>query len=266
MRDAGVLFRRGLLLHPGVAGDAAALRGGAVGGSGGNGVGGAGGAGVSSRGVADESVGGEGDGDVGVDVAPLLGAAARGDEDAWRRLIDLYARRVFALCKSRCHNADLAEEITQSVFATVAVKITGGEYDERNRFEPWLFRIAMNRLRDEMRRLRRHAEPTDPLIVGDLAQRGGVGGRGEGGDSGGLVGGGVSDGEILALREAVGRLSEADREIVELRHHAGLSFKQISELVEEPIGTLLARHHRALRKLREMLGGDGGGDGVDEGG
>jgi RNA polymerase sigma-70 factor, ECF subfamily len=34
-----------------------------------------------------------------------------------------------------------------------------------------------------------------------------------------------------------------------------LSFKQIAEMTDQPIGTVLARHHRALKKLHEMLGG-----------
>jgi len=41
--------------------------------------------------------------------------------------------------------------------------------------------------------------------------------------------------------------------VIELRHHGGLSFQQMADLLEEPLGTLLARHHRALRKLRELL-------------
>jgi RNA polymerase sigma-70 factor (ECF subfamily) len=57
-----------------------------------------------------------------------------------------------------------------------------------------------------------------------------------------------------ALEEAVGRLSPADRQMIELRHLGGLTFRQMADLLEEPIGTLLARHHRALRKLRELLG------------
>ena len=48
-------------------------------------------------------------------------------------------------------------------------------------------------------------------------------------------------------------LSPADREVIELRHHAQMGFKQMSEVLDEPLGTLLARHHRALRKLREIL-------------
>jgi RNA polymerase sigma factor (sigma-70 family) len=64
------------------------------------------------------------------------------------------------------------------------------------------------------------------------------------------------------LRMALDRLSEGDREIIELRHTGGLSFRELSDFYEEPIGTLLARHHRALRKLRALLA-ELGVDGVD---
>ena len=59
--------------------------------------------------------------------------------------------------------------------------------------------------------------------------------------------------QILALERAMDELSTADREIVDMRHTAGLSFKQIASLLEEPVGTLLARHHRALARLRETI-------------
>ena len=68
----------------------------------------------------------------------------------------------------------------------------------------------------------------------------------------GLLGGGLA-----RLRIAMNELPEADREIIELRHHGGMSFKQMSELLEEPLGTLLARHHRALRKLKQLMGETG---------
>ena len=105
------------------------------------------------------------------DLPDILSRAAGGDERAWRRLIDLFARRVFALAKSRCRNAEVAEEITQSVFATVASKLSLGEYTEQGRFESWIFRVTMNRLRDEMRRARRQASPTDPEGFATMAAR-----------------------------------------------------------------------------------------------
>ncbi|MGD9688594.1 MAG: RNA polymerase sigma factor [Phycisphaerales bacterium] len=192
------------------------------------------------------------------DLARELQAAARGDESAWRTIVALYARRVYALAKSRLRQAELAEEVTQSVFCTVASKLgrggvregetrTGepGGYTERGRFEAWLFRIAVNRIRDESRRTRRHARPTDPAQLGlveSTAYNSPVD-----------VGNVRLSAELDALRQALLTLSPPDREIIELRHHAGLSFNQMSEVLSEPLGTLLARHHRALRKLKEVL-------------
>lgn len=186
----------------------------------------------------------------GDDLSSHLEAAARGDDSAWRVIVGLYARRVFALAKSRLRQGELAEEVTQSVFCTIASKLgrnpesqgsSDGAYTERGRFEAWLFRVAVNRIRDEVRRARRQAVPTDPEqfsgLAGSPATPTGVDGSAE----------------LDALRRAMLELSPPDREIVELRHHAGLSFAQIAEVLAEPLGTLLARHHRALRKLKDAM-------------
>lgn len=175
------------------------------------------------------------------ELADLLQAASRGDPAAWRELVARYSRRVYALAKSRCRNEDVAEEIAQSVFATVAVKVGAGEYTEVGRFESWLFRVAMNRVRDTVRKAKRRPEARDPELLANQPQR----------QSDGPVYDGVALGR---LRDAMAELSDADREVVELRHHGGLSFKQMADVLEEPVGTLLARHHRALKKLREALG------------
>lgn len=176
------------------------------------------------------------------ELSALLERAGRGEQDAWRRIIGLYARRVFALARSRLRDPDLAEEVTQSVFATVAAKLSGEPgYAERGRFEPWLFRVAVNRIRDEVRRRQRHARQADGDAL--LAVAGPLPAPPEH----------ANREELEHLRVALATLGDADRQVIELRHHAGLSFAQISELLEEPLGTLLARHHRALRKLKTLL-------------
>ncbi len=174
--------------------------------------------------------------------AAVLDRAARGDERAWKEIIERFGGRVFALARSRCRNSDVAEEIAQSVFATVAAKLRQGLYAERGRFESWLFRVTMNRVRDEARRRRRQpvvAEGDD--VLAREADRTSAAERGP------------APADLDALRGAIEQLSETDREVIELRHHAGLSFKQMSDLLDEPVGTLLARHHRALRKIREIM-------------
>jgi len=172
----------------------------------------------------------------------LLARAAAGDDLAWTQLVNLYARRLFALARSRLGSVDLAEEIVQSVLVTVATKVTAGEYTESGRFEPWLFRVAMNRIRDEIRRQRRSIVETN----GHLPEQAGPVET--------LVGDDDDDGQQMdALRAALGRLPDVDREVIELRHHGSMSFKEIAAMTGEPMGTLLARHHRALRKLRAMI-------------
>jgi RNA polymerase sigma-70 factor (ECF subfamily) len=174
-------------------------------------------------------------------IAPdVLAAAARGDEDAWREIVRAYGRRIYALAKSRLRDPELAEEVTQSVFATVAGKLGGAGYEERGRFEAWLFRVAMNRVRDAVRRARREHRGVE--------------------DAASLAAGAVEDRaeriELDRLRGALAMLGEADREVIELRHHGQMGFREMAELLGAPVGTLLARHHRALRKLREMMESD----------
>ncbi len=183
------------------------------------------------------------------ELADLLRRASSGDEQAWGRLVGAYLPRVFAMAKSRCRSFDVAEEIAQSVFVTVASKLPSGGYEEQGKFEPWLFRVTMNRIRDEMRRQRRHADPTDPTSFAEREDGGDVRQRGGGSDAG------AGAGELEALRDAMGSLGDDDRQVIELRHQGGLSFKQIAEVLDEPLGTVLARHHRALKKVRQLIEG-----------
>ena len=169
----------------------------------------------------------------------LVADAGRGDETAWRRLVELTAPRLFAVVRAQCRNEELAEEIVQSTFTSVVEKLDG--YTEDGRFEAWLTRIAINRLRDEMRRRGRQAISADEQTIVGLA------GAAEPAppESGTSVG--------VDLRSALDQLSDADREIIHLRHVSGLSFKEMADVLGSPVGTLLARHHRALKKLRTLL-------------
>lgn len=176
------------------------------------------------------------------DLAPILAHAIAGDPAAWRTVVDRYGRRLFALAKSRCKDAETAEDITQSVFATVAAKFSAGQYIEEGKFESWLFRVATNRIRDHIRKVRRQPVTADSDLVSDSESR-----------SRGSVQDHSDPGAIDRLREAMQALGDADREVIELRHHGGMSFKQMADVLDEPMGTLLARHHRALRKLKELL-------------
>jgi len=194
-----------------------------------------------------------------LDLEELLTQAAAGHADAWARIVGHYTPRVFGLLLKQCRDRELAEEIAQATFVRLVTSI--GKYREQGRFEPWLFRIAMNQLRDEMRRRKRQARPMD--MTGSAVD----------GTSGGASAWGAAEQhaamakaaehnpmeqasreeQVSLMRQAVLELNDADQEVLHLRHTAGLSFAEIAETLGEPLGTVLARGHRALKKLRRVL-------------
>ncbi|MEM6550914.1 MAG: sigma-70 family RNA polymerase sigma factor [Planctomycetota bacterium] len=192
-----------------------------------------------------------------------LRAAAGGDAAAWRAVVGAYSGRVFGLLLQRCKDRELAEELTQDTFVKLVMQLrSDGGYEERGRFEPWLFRIAMNKLRDEMRRRGRQASSMDmsPGAARDESASGWAsaqsGGRVEGygprasADPSEIVEGRE---DVQQLRAAIAELPEADQEVLAMRHTAGLSFAEIAETLGQPLGTVLARAHRAVGKLRKLM-------------
>ncbi len=177
-------------------------------------------------------------------IEPTLRAAAEGDQDAWRLLIEAYSGRVYGVIYRQCGDRELAEEIAQATFVKVVNKL--GDYQEQGRFESWLFRIATNRLRDEMRRRKRQAVPTDFASTPPEA----VGWQDESDQPDRQL---DAKEQADQLHAAIAQLPEADREILHLRYTGELGYKEIAEALGQPLGTVLARGHRALKKLRTML-------------
>lgn len=180
----------------------------------------------------------------------LLVGAREGQPRALTALVDAYASRVFGLIFRLTGSRDVAEELTQETFLRLVRTI--GEYEHSGKFEAWLFRIAANLARDRGRQHRRRGAAV-PLDVPP-----GPGGPAaiERPDDDG-----VEPGAALAEREererlgtCLDRLPDLDREILLLRHFSDLSFREIAELLNVPLGTALARAHRAIGRLREEFG------------
>lgn len=123
-------------------------------------------------------------------------------------------------------------------------------YDDRGRFEPWLFSIAANLVRDRIRRARTSPARLSLEAAGEdrtsLAEM--IPGEGETVDAG-VVRAEQRD----ALLAALEHLDEQSKHMVLLRHFGQLSFKEIAGIFDCPIGTVLAKVHRALKALRVIL-------------
>ena len=187
----------------------------------------------------------------------LLMAHRAGDRNALAELLAMHQDRIYAMCVRMMGDREVARDLTQETF----VKVIGAlhTFNGQARISTWMTRIAMNACLTEMRRmrLRRHASLDTPAThTGDHA--GGdthpswsqsLPGNGEPGSSMG-----VEDKEQRSfLREALRSLAEDHRAILILRDMHGLDYRQISEVLEVPDGTVKSRLFRARAALREEV-------------
>jgi len=176
----------------------------------------------------------------------LLRRARKRDPEALHQLVDAYSGRLFGLLFRLTGERETAEDLLQETFLRVVRTIA--DYEHGGKFEAWLFRIAANLARDHARRASRRGRPValegfgrdrEPA-ASDLAD-----GR-QPEPSRELFNKELSERLNACLRE----LAEMDREIILLRHFSELSFREIADLLQIPLGTALARAHRALKRLR----------------
>ncbi len=178
--------------------------------------------------------------------------AKRGDAPAMHWLVDQFAGRIFGFFyRSTSSRAD-AEDLMQEVFVRVVRMLA--HYQDDGRFESWLFRIAANLVRDRVRQQRRrprhlsgHGSDSaergnDSLVLDELA------GQEPAADARMALGE-----DVDALNAALAQLPDGEREVIMLRHFSQMSFKEIAEATGTPLGTALARGHRGLRRLRELM-------------
>jgi len=183
-------------------------------------------------------------------LAGIIAAARRGDPAAHAALVDLYGARLFGFLFRMAGRREDAEDLLQEVFLRLVRMIA--TYQDDGRFEPWLFRIAANLVRDRIRRLRRR--PGD---------RPGGSDAGEEDRTGELPAGAAPPDATLEQGEARDRLAaalrqlpEPEREVILLRHFSQMSFREIADATGTPLGTALARGHRGLARLRSIMTGD----------
>jgi RNA polymerase sigma-70 factor (ECF subfamily) len=185
----------------------------------------------------------------------LVRAAQRGDEQAFRSLVERYHRRVVQLALGMVKDADEAMDIAQETFVRVHRYLPSFKGDSS--FFTWTYRIAMNLCLDSQRRKGR-AERVD-LGQGDDAEIEAAMDP----PSHALAGPQrqVLNEELRGkMEEALAGLSENHRAILLLREVEGLSYEELARVLGIRKGTVMSRlFHARLKmqnKLREYLGDD----------
>jgi RNA polymerase sigma-70 factor (ECF subfamily) len=166
------------------------------------------------------------------------------DTDAPEERLVALAPRVYGFLVRLVGNRDTAEELAQE---TLVRALRGlATYQPEGKFRAWVFRIATNVARDWLRR--RPREPALGLVVDPETPMPATVGREPAPDAR------LGRSETAAKVEAaLVRLSEPDREVLLMRYYGELEFKEIARVTGEPLGTVLARAHRALKKLADLV-------------
>ena len=175
-------------------------------------------------------------------------AAKSGRPEGYQAILVGYGSRLYGYFYRATGDRDEAEDLVGEVMLRLVRMLDS--YDERGRFEPWLFRIAANLVRDRIRR--RKAAPASRPLSGDSPDGPSLletlAGAERPVDSGLLA-----EEAREQLMAALETLDETTRQMILLRHFAELSFAEIAEMMGCPLGTALAKVHRGLKSLRVRL-------------
>ena len=149
---------------------------------------------------------------------------------------------------SRDDALDLSQEIFVKVFQALA------RYNPEFKFSTWLFRIAGNASIDHLRKRRPR---TVPLEVPEPASGGGKVSTFEYKSSDMDPYAELRNSERgKAIAGAIARLPPEFRELITLRHFTGLSYEEIAEIKQMPLGTVKNKLFRARTVLKEWLSGE----------
>lgn len=173
----------------------------------------------------------------------LIVRAKSGDGEAFSSLTRFYIPRVYRAAYAVVRNHADAEDVTQETFVRAYQSIA--RFDETRPMFPWLYRIARNLCINRIQRVaKRETEMPDYDYFPD--------------SSAGPEAVLVAAEEQELVRKAVRALPEQHRRIIELSHFQDCSYREMADILDIPMGTVMSRLYHARRKLKALLESEGG--------
>lgn len=178
-----------------------------------------------------------------MDETRLIERSEQGDEDAFAVLVNNYKTKVFNLAYSFTRDRETADDLTQEVFIKVYYALD--KFQFKSRFGTWLYRIAVNHIKDHLRKVgkgqlvsidtlrREPSVPENEIQKKEREQE-------------------ATDRKKLLYR-ALRSLPEKHQIILTLRDVQGHSYEEIAGILKLSPGTVDSRLHRARRMLRKKI-------------
>ena len=175
----------------------------------------------------------------------------RGDQQAFRTLVERHQERIYGYLLGMVRDRDLANDLFQETFLRVidAMQRRRGSYTQQGRWVGWVMRIARNATLDHLRSRKKWQDVSASVDE----------------DSGASFWDRLPDDAPAAddqlhrlqqndwLEDCIERLPPEQREVLLLRQETELTFREIAELTDVSINTALGRMRYALLNLRRMI-------------
>jgi RNA polymerase sigma-70 factor, ECF subfamily len=169
------------------------------------------------------------------------------DHHAFARLVERWEEPIRRLCARMTGDAHRGEDLAQETFARLFEYRKS--YQPRGRFSTYLWRIALNRCHDELRRRERRKEFLPG--PGETGREGGPEEWPSDAPTPDMRAAELEEGELV--RQALLRLPEIYHTVLVLRHYEGMKLAKIAEILEIPKGTVCSRMAEALVQLGRLL-------------
>ena len=174
------------------------------------------------------------------ELTEIIKACVAGEQEGFARLVDMYGKRIYGYFYRQTGQRETSEDLLSELFLKLIGKIHSFS-TKKGAFANWLFRVASNVFYDYLRKQQRRKKALDKRVekfIQDEAKQEVK----------------KSDGEMLdKLQTQLDKLSEDTRELIVLRYYSQLSFEEIAKLRGEPVGTVLSKVHRGIKKLRQEM-------------
>ena len=169
-----------------------------------------------------------------------------GRESSIEVLIRRHQKRVYSYILLLVKKQDMAEDIFQETFIKVIKSLKEGRYVDTNRFSSWVMRIAHNLIIDHFRREKQAKMVSKDAYEVDILNHPKYSDK--------TVEENIVFEQILTdVRALIDQLPDDQREVVLMRHYAGLSFKEIAEQTNVSINTALGRMRYAIINMRKIM-------------
>lgn len=172
----------------------------------------------------------------------LLWKFKRGSQDALRRIYEKYRRDLLKLAISLVTDANAAEDVVQDVFVSFAQ--TGSRIRPAGDLRKYLVTCVANRIRNRRRDSQRHG-------TSDLEEAALVPCGRQGPEQWAIL-----NEELRSLSRAMAQIPYEQREVIGLYMEGDLTFRQIAEIQNASINTVMGRYRYGMTKLRTLLNGE----------